>query len=78
MLADLAASIEKEKQLADLSPEEKLAFELLKQTNSISSRIPGSQASETFLRNEIRNYFGYFGMPHIFLTFNPSAANSLR
>ncbi|KAG2106182.1 uncharacterized protein F5147DRAFT_527039, partial [Suillus discolor] len=44
--------------------------------NTIAVRIPGSEASKNFVRNEIRSYFSYFGLPHLFFTFNPSAAHS--
>ncbi|KAG2142130.1 hypothetical protein BD769DRAFT_52350 [Suillus cothurnatus] len=49
---------------------------LEREFNTMSTRIPGSQSSKIFVRNEIRNYFGYFGLPHVFFTFNPSAAHS--
>jgi len=75
-LTSLAKTLEVEKTCHDLSPEQKNAFELLKQTNMIASRVPGSQASKIYVRNEIRNYFGYFGLPHIYFTFNPCAAHS--
>ena len=75
-LNGLAKSLEAEKTCHDLSPEQKIAFELLKQTNMIASRMPGSQASKIYIRNEIRSYFSYFGLPHIYFTFNPCAAHS--
>jgi len=75
-LSSLATALENEHSLTNLTAEEKMAFDLLKHTNSISARIPGSQASKIFIRNEIRNYFAYFGLPHIYFTFNPSAAHS--
>lgn len=46
------------------------------QVNTISAHIPGSQSSKITIHNEIRNYFGYFGLPQLFLTFNPSPAHS--
>ncbi|KAG1734452.1 uncharacterized protein EDB91DRAFT_1250974 [Suillus paluster] len=42
----------------------------------MSARIPGSQAAKVYVHNEMCNYYGYFGLPHVFLTFNPSAAHS--
>ncbi|KAG1894485.1 uncharacterized protein F5891DRAFT_897736, partial [Suillus fuscotomentosus] len=76
VLRNLADRLEQECKLSDLTPEEKSAFGLLRQVSTMSTRIPGSQASKIFVRNEIRNYFGYFGLPHIFFTFNPSAVHS--
>jgi Helitron helicase-like domain at N-terminus len=49
---------------------------LLKSVNAVSARIPGSHASQIHIRNEIRNYFGYFGMPQLYFTANPSATHS--
>ncbi|KAG1869165.1 hypothetical protein C8R48DRAFT_754190 [Suillus tomentosus] len=72
----LASQLERECKLSNLTSEEKSALALLQQVNTLSARIPGSQASKIFVRNEIRNYFGYFGLPHIFFTFNPSATHS--
>jgi hypothetical protein len=76
ILNDLAKHLEQEKQLSDLSTGQKDALELLKKVNTISARIPGSQASKIFIRNEIRSYFGFFALPHLFFTFNTSAAHS--
>jgi len=76
VLVDLAKHLEEEKGFSNLTPEQHHALDLLKKVNTISARIPGSQASKIFIRNEIRNYFAFFGLPHIFFTFNPSAAHS--
>ena len=76
VLNNLATRLENEGCLSDLSTEEKNAMNLLKHVNTIAARIPGSHASKIFVRNEIRNYFGYFGLPVLFFTFNPCAAHS--
>ncbi|KAG2126868.1 uncharacterized protein EDB93DRAFT_1096934, partial [Suillus bovinus] len=76
VLQHLANRLEQECKISDLTEVEQNAFKLLHQVNTMSARILGSQASKIFVRNEIRNYFGYFGLPHIFFTFNPSAAHS--
>jgi len=76
VLKHLAVQLERESNLSNLSTEEQNALKLLRQVNTLSARIPGSQASKIFIQNEIRNYYGYFGLPHIFFTFNPSAAHS--
>ena len=75
-LNNLATHLEKEGCLSDLSTKEKNAMNLLKHVNTIAARIPGSHASKIFVRNKIRNYFGYFGLPVLFFTFNPCAAHS--
>ncbi|KAG2346971.1 hypothetical protein BDR05DRAFT_877204, partial [Suillus weaverae] len=76
VLDSLAWRLEQEHKLSQLSGEEKIAFSLLKNVNTIAARIPGSQASKIFVCNEIQSYFSYFGLPHLFFTFNPSAAHS--
>ncbi|KAG1781433.1 hypothetical protein EV702DRAFT_962091, partial [Suillus placidus] len=77
ILECLAYKLEHEGRLNNPSPEECTAFELLQQVNTLSACILGSQASKIFVRNEIHNYYGYFGLPHIFFMFNPSPAHSL-
>lgn len=76
VLQQLANHLEHEKSYKKLNDEEKNALDLLKQVNTIASQIPGSQGSKIFTRNEIHSYHGYFGLPHIYFTFNPSAARS--
>lgn len=76
VLNSLASRLEREHKVTQLTVEEKAAYVLLQQVNTISARIPGSQASKIFVRNEMRAYFSYFGLPHLFFTFNPSAAHS--
>jgi hypothetical protein len=76
ILRSLADRLQQVCKLSTLTVEEQNAFKLLQQVNTMSSHIPGSQASKIFVRNEIHNYFGYFGLPHIFLTLNPNAAHS--
>ena len=44
--------------------------------NTVSARIPGSQASKIFCHNEIRSYSELFGMPILFLTANPNPSLS--
>lgn len=75
-LQSLADRLEHEGQLESLNEEEKHAMLLLNKVNTISARIPGSQASKINIRNEIRSYFTEFGLPHIFFTFNPSVIHS--
>ena len=59
-----------------LSTEERHTMNLLKHVNTISARIPGSQSSKIFIRNEIRSYFSEFGLPHIYFTLNPSVTHN--
>ncbi|KAG2340437.1 hypothetical protein BDR05DRAFT_1035497, partial [Suillus weaverae] len=75
-LSSLADHLQQECKLSALTADEQNAFKLLRQVNTMSSCIPGSQACKIFVRNEMHNYYGYFGLPHIFLTFNPNAAHS--
>lgn len=76
VLQRLASRLEQECKLSNLDMDEWNALKLLHQVNTMSTHIPGSQASKMFVRNEIRNYYGYFGLPHIFFTFNPNPAYS--
>ncbi|KAG2749902.1 hypothetical protein P692DRAFT_201712247, partial [Suillus brevipes Sb2] len=76
VLDSLASKLEREHRLSTLTVDEQCAMSLLQQVNTISARIPGSHASKIYVRNEIRSYFSYFGLPHLFFTFNPSPAHS--
>ncbi len=75
-LMKLSKSLEKETTYKNLNPEEQQAMNLLSKVNTIAAHLPGSQAAKIFIRNEIRSYFSYFGLPHIYFTFNPCAAHS--
>ncbi|KDQ06453.1 hypothetical protein BOTBODRAFT_121489 [Botryobasidium botryosum FD-172 SS1] len=75
-LQSVATHLENEGKASDLSKEQKEVFDLLSKVNTISAKIPGSQASKLSDRNTIRAFSGYFGIGHIFLTMNPSAAHS--
>ena len=75
-LLSTARHLEHEGKYQDLSEEQQNAMNLLKSVNAVSARIPGSHASQIHIRNEIRNYFGYFGIPHLYFTANPSATHS--
>jgi hypothetical protein len=75
-LLSTARHLEHEGKYQDLSEEQQNAMNLLKSVNTVSARMPGSHASQIHIRNEIRNYFGYFGMPQLYFTANPSATHS--
>ena len=75
-LRSVADHLENEGKYNNLTAEQKNAMDLLKHVNTIAARIPGSQAAKIFMRNEIRSYCGFFGLPHIYITLNPSAAHS--
>ncbi|KIK38546.1 hypothetical protein CY34DRAFT_108624 [Suillus luteus UH-Slu-Lm8-n1] len=60
----LAQRLKQECKLSSLSPLEQNALQLLQ------------QAAKIHIHNEIQNYYGYFGLPYIFFTLNPSAAHS--
>jgi len=68
--------LEHEGKYQNLSNEQCNVMDLLKQVNTMAARVPGSQASQIHICNEIRNYFGYFGMPQLFFTANPSVTHS--
>ena len=76
VLRSVADHLEHEGKYENLSSEQKSALDLLKHVNTIAARIPGSQAAKIFMRNEIRSYCGFFGLPHIYITLNPNAAHS--
>ncbi|KAG1874170.1 hypothetical protein C8R48DRAFT_650630, partial [Suillus tomentosus] len=75
-LSRLADQLQKEHRYSNLSTEDRNALNLLNQVNTVAARIPGSQSAKNFVRSEIRSYFGFFGMPHIFFTCNPNATHS--
>ncbi|KIK31881.1 hypothetical protein CY34DRAFT_29284, partial [Suillus luteus UH-Slu-Lm8-n1] len=75
-LSRLADQLQKEHRYSNLSTDDQNALNLLNQVNTVAARIPGSQSAKMFVRNEIRSYFGFFGMPHIFFTCNPNASHS--
>ncbi|TFK18735.1 hypothetical protein FA15DRAFT_602756, partial [Coprinopsis marcescibilis] len=75
-LAEVAEIVENEKSTKSLSTEQKSALDLLRYVNAVGEKIPGSHMAKIAARTDIRNYFGYFGLPHIFLTFNPAAVHS--
>ncbi len=76
LLNSLANHLEHEGKVSYLQPSQTNALELLQKVNTISANIPGSEASKILARNKIRSYSAFFGLPHIYLTLNPSAAHS--
>jgi hypothetical protein len=76
ILNRVAKFIEQEKKVSDLPTEDKDVFALVNEASVIGANIPGSSASKQKSRNDIRAYFGYFGMPQLFLTMNPNASHS--
>ncbi|KAJ3916686.1 hypothetical protein F5877DRAFT_91625 [Lentinula edodes] len=61
-----ANKLKNEKDKSDFTDDEQHAFQLLNQVNVISAKIPGSQASRTTTRNQIRSYYAYFVHSPIF------------
>lgn len=76
LLNRVASRLEQEHRFVDMSADERNALTLLQHVNTISARIPGSEASKIYIHNEIRSYYAYFGLPHLFFTFNPSVVHS--
>ena len=75
-LSIVANHLENEGKVSDLGAEQKKVFDLLNEVNTVSARIPGSQASKIFCHNEIHSYSGLFGMPILFLSANPNPSQS--
>ena len=75
-LLSTARHFEHEGKYRDLTSEQCEAMNLLKHVNTVAVCVPGSQASQIHICNEIRSYFGYFGMPQLYFTANPSATHS--
>ncbi|PPQ75766.1 hypothetical protein CVT24_002642 [Panaeolus cyanescens] len=75
-LLQVADILEREKTISNPTQEQKIALELLQKVTTVSAQLPGSQAMKIFARNEIRSYSGYFALPQLYLTFNPSPAHS--
>ncbi|KZT29852.1 hypothetical protein NEOLEDRAFT_1153726 [Neolentinus lepideus HHB14362 ss-1] len=75
-LESVANHLEHEGKYSDLSTDQQDALDLLKYVNTIAARIPGSQASKILCRNEVRSYYGYFGLPHLYMTINPNPAHN--
>ncbi|KAJ3860907.1 hypothetical protein EV359DRAFT_48206, partial [Lentinula novae-zelandiae] len=76
VLSSLANHLKHEKDVSHFTEDEQNAFRLLKEVNFISAKIPGSQAAKSKIRQNIRSYYAYFGLPHLFVTLNPSAVHS--
>ncbi|KAG1860597.1 hypothetical protein C8R48DRAFT_636149, partial [Suillus tomentosus] len=75
-LRRVADHLKKEKSYSSLSNTDSSALNLLSKVNTVAARIPGSQAAKIHIRNEIRSYFGYFGVPQLYFTCNPNATHS--
>jgi hypothetical protein len=75
-ISDVAEIIENERSTRSLTDEQKNALDLLRYVNTISEKIPGSYASKISTRADIRNFFSYFGLAHLFVTFTPSPLHS--
>ncbi|KAG8912353.1 hypothetical protein FRC01_005141, partial [Tulasnella sp. 417] len=76
LIQSVANHLEKDGKVMDLTPEQLEVMGLLTKVNAVAAQIPGSQASKIKLRNIIRAYMGFIGMPLIFFTLNTNAAHS--
>ncbi|KIO18350.1 hypothetical protein M407DRAFT_84039, partial [Tulasnella calospora MUT 4182] len=76
VITSVADHLEREGKFSDLSPAQREVLELLRKVDTIAARVPGSHASKIFTQNEIRAYMGYFRLPAIYLTMNPSPMHS--
>ncbi|KAF6743599.1 hypothetical protein DFP72DRAFT_827526, partial [Ephemerocybe angulata] len=75
-ISDVAEIIESERSTKSLSADQKKALDLLRYVNTVAEKVPGSYAAKISARADIRSYFSYFGLSHLFFTFNPSAVHS--
>ncbi|KAG2153435.1 uncharacterized protein EDB93DRAFT_1082434, partial [Suillus bovinus] len=75
-LRRVAEHLQKEKSYSSLASADCTALNLLSKVNTIAARIPGSQSAKIHIHNEIRSYFGYFGVPQLYFMCNPNAAHS--
>ncbi|KAI0821065.1 hypothetical protein BC629DRAFT_1242400, partial [Irpex lacteus] len=57
---------------APLSVDEKRALRLMKEVNLVNTAVPGSAASKTNMRNQIRGMMLQHGVPNFYLTINPA------
>lgn len=76
LVLSTASHLESEKGSMSLSDEQKKVLNALTHINTVAANIPGSHGSKIRTRASIRSYFGFFGLPIIYLTLNPSAAHS--
>lgn len=75
-LNSVANHLEEHGKVTDLSAEQKKTLDLLKYVNTVSGKIPGSEASRLTCRNEILSYCASFGVPTLYFTANPSPSHS--
>lgn len=75
-IQSVADHLEKERPYSTLDKEQRTALDLLKHVKATGARTPSSQTSKIFARTEIWSYFGFFGLPHIYFTANPSPSHS--
>jgi hypothetical protein len=76
LIESVAKHIANEGKICDLTTEQQQVMTLMQEVNTIAAKIPGSSSSKLLLRNEIRAYMGYFGLPQLYLTMNPTAGHS--
>ncbi|KZS86507.1 hypothetical protein SISNIDRAFT_420802, partial [Sistotremastrum niveocremeum HHB9708] len=69
----VADHIEAEGTRQGLDEKQQKVFKLLNRVNTITSQLPGSHASKVKARNDIRAYFSFFGLGHVFVTMNTNA-----
>lgn len=75
-LLKLSEKIRDEGNVGDLSNEEKAALTLLREVNTISTKIPGSQGSMLKTRSEFLGQIAVHGLPPFYYTMNPCAQHS--
>ncbi|KZS93687.1 hypothetical protein SISNIDRAFT_396662, partial [Sistotremastrum niveocremeum HHB9708] len=76
IIDEVAELVNRENGFASLTDEQRSVFTLLNQINAVAARVPGSAASKLNNRNDMRAYAGFFGIPAIYITMNPTPVHS--
>ncbi|KAG1769436.1 hypothetical protein EV702DRAFT_978743 [Suillus placidus] len=76
VIQSAAHHLENKRNMSNLNHEQKKALHLLKHVNTISAKIPGSQAFKTFTCSEMRGFMGLFGLPTLYFTANLNPLHS--
>ena len=76
VLLSTAFHLEQEGRYTDLDSSQQEALDLLKHVNTISAKIPGSQATKISSHVDMQSHLGYFSIPHLYFTANPNPAHN--
>ncbi|EJD44469.1 hypothetical protein AURDEDRAFT_65321, partial [Auricularia subglabra TFB-10046 SS5] len=59
-----------------VSADDRNVLELLRLVEAVAAKVPGGYATKVSLRRNIYSFMRHFGVPHVFLTLNPSPVHS--